>query len=145
MTDNDERSRVLRMVAEGQLSPEEAASLLEALEHGPRADSEQGWGMPNLPEPPVWEGRVQRKRREGHGSARAVVIQIKEGGENKVNIRVPISMARMAGKFIPRQAQQYLAGYEIDLQQFLDDVGDAEGGTLLEVKEGENRVLIAVE
>jgi len=145
MTDNDERSRVLRMVAEGQLSPEEAASLLEALEPAPRADSPQGWSMPNPPESPVWEGRVQRKRREGRGSARAVVIQIKEGGENKVNIRVPISMARMAGKFIPRQAQQYLAGYEIDLQQFLDDVGDAEGGTLLEVKEGENRVLIAVE
>jgi len=145
MTDNDERSRVLRMVAEGQLSPEEAASLLEALEPAPRTDSPQGWSMPNPPEPPVWEGRVQRKRREGRGSARAVVIQIKEGGENKVNIRVPISMARMAGKFIPRQAQQYLAGYEIDLQQFLDDVGDAEGGTLLEVKEGENRVLIAVE
>ncbi len=145
MTDNDERNRVLRMVAEGQISPEEAASLLEALEPAPRSDSTQVWGVPNLPDPPAWEGRTQRKHREGHRSPRAVVIQIKEGGENKVNIRVPISMARMAGKFIPRQAQQYLAGYEIDLQQFLDDVGDAEGGTLLEVKEGENRVLIAVE
>lgn len=145
MTDNDERNRVLRMVAEGQLSPEEAANLLEALEQVPGTESTQGWSTPNPPELPVWESRVLRKHREARVPVRAVVIQIKEGGENKVNIRVPISMARMAGKFIPRQAQQYLAGYEIDLQQFLDDVGDAEGGTLLEVKEGENRVLIAVE
>ena len=70
---------------------------------------------------------------------------IKEGGENRVNIRLPLSLTRTAGKFIPRQAQSYLSKYDINLSEFLEDMGQAEPGTLLEIKDGDNKVLIAVE
>ncbi len=138
------------MVAEGKLSPEEAAGLLEAVEPEPEP---QPAGFSNSSEAQSvgfggrGESELRMRGREGRRSRvpRAVVIQIKEGGENKVNIRIPLGLARAAKKFIPRQAQNYLAAYEIDLQEFLDGATDMEGGTLLEVKDGENRVLIAVE
>jgi hypothetical protein len=144
---DEERARILRMVAEGKLSPEEAASLLEAVEVEPEPQSSRS------PEPEyagyssTSDRDVRIRGREGLRARppRAVVIQIKEGGENKVNIRIPLGLARAAKKFIPRQAQNYLSSYEIDLQEFLDGANDMEGGTLLEVKDGDNRVLIAVE
>jgi hypothetical protein len=147
---DEERARILRMVAEGKLSPEEAASLLEAVE--PEGEPEVS-SYSNPPESPYVsytgpsEREVRIRGREGRRgrSPRAVVIQIKENGENKVNLRIPLGLARAAKKFIPRQAQNYLSAYEIDLQEFLEGANDMEGGTLLEVKDGENRVLIAVE
>jgi len=138
---DEERGRILRMVAEGKLSPEEAADLLEALLPAPETRMHSHAGIPgpgfvNPPQPPQppWGRR-----------ARAVVIQVREGGESKVNIRIPISLTKAAGKFIPRQAQAHLSKYEINLQEFLDDLTESDRGTLLEVKDGENRVLIAVE
>lgn len=136
---DDERAKILRMVAEGKLSPEEAADLLEAIQPAPTS------------------GRREEETISGHGSGhasvslvgrkrgRCLVIHVKEGGENKVNLRIPFTLTRAAGKFIPKQATNYLAKYEIDLQEFLDELGDAEGGTILEVREGDNKVLIAVE
>ena len=77
---------------------------------------------------------------------RSLVIQVKEGGDSKVNVRIPLSLARAAGKFIPRHAQQHLAAYNIDLEELLSGLRDAEGdGTLIEVKDGKDEVRIAVE
>jgi hypothetical protein len=82
-----------------------------------------------------------RPRRRG----RFLVIQVKDGGESKVNLRIPLNLTRSAGKFIPRQVQTYLNKYEINLQEFVDELGDTDSGSLLEVRDGENKVLIAVE
>lgn len=135
------------MVAEGKLSPEEAAGLLEAVEPEPEPSYSNSPGGEYVGFGGRGDSEVRMRGREIRKSRqpRAVVIQIKEGGENKVNIRIPLGLARAAKKFIPRQAQNYLSAYEIDLQEFLDGANDMEGGTLLEVKDGENRVLIAVE
>jgi hypothetical protein len=128
------------MVSEGKLSPEEAADLLEALQPEPVAAAE-------MPSWSIAGDHGSARFHAGHGRRRPriLVIHVKEGGENKVNIRVPLGLTKAAGKFIPRQAQQYLGKYEINLQDFLDDLVDADSGTLLEVKDGENKVLIAVE
>jgi hypothetical protein len=137
---DEERARILRMVSEGKLAPEEAADLLEALQ----TDRQEALDGPEvrMHAPHSRHGRLETS---GRRKPRTVVIHVKEGGENKVNIRIPIGLTRAAGKFIPRQAQAYLGKYEINLQEFLDDLVEADSGTLLEVKDGENRVLIAVE
>jgi hypothetical protein len=91
-----------------------------------------------MPAPPVPPG-IRKQRR-------SLVIQVKEGGDSKVNVRIPLSLARAAGKFIPRHAQQHLAAYNIDLEELLSGLRDAEGdGTLVEVKDGKDEVRIAVE
>jgi hypothetical protein len=125
------------MVAEGKLSPEEAADLLEAIQPERREEYRQAPG--NWMPPELEMGPPMRRK------TRHLVIHVKEGGESKVNVRIPLSLTRAAGKFIPRQAQAYLGKYDINLQDFLDEVGQADGGTLLEVKDGDSKVLIAVE
>lgn len=136
---DEERARILRMVSEGKLSPEEAADLLEAVEtegererRGPRS---HGSMAPMPPMPAMPRG----------GRTRFLVIHVREGGDNKVNLRIPLNLTRAAGKFIPRKAHEYLSKYEIDLNEFVHDVSETDSGTILEVKDGENKVLIAVE
>ena|SRR5437870_10246597 len=143
---NEERARVLRMVAEGKVSPVEAEDLLAALDAAPGAASRStgpsaAFGPGSIPAPPVPPDppRMGMPRR-------SLVIQIKGSGDSKVNVRIPLSLARAAGKFIPRQAQQQLAAYDIDLERLLSGLGNAEGnGTLVEIKDGDDEVRIAVE
>jgi hypothetical protein len=137
---DEERARILRMVSEGKLSPEEAADLLEALqpERSPAGEM-PSWNIVGE------QGSARFHAGHGRRRPRVLVIHVKEGGENKVNIRIPLGLTKAAGKFIPRQAQQYLGKYEINLNDFLEDLVDADSGTLLEVKDGDNKVLIAVE
>ena len=143
---NEERARILRMVAEGKVTPAEAEDLLGALDAAPSAEARSAGpsatygpgSMPALPVPPGPPG-IRKQRR-------SLVIQVKEGGDSKVNVRIPLSLARVAGKFIPRHAQQRLAAYNIDLEDLLSGLGDAEGdGTLVEVKDGKDEVRIAVD
>jgi DUF4097 and DUF4098 domain-containing protein YvlB len=140
---NEERARILRMVAEGKVTPAEAEDLLAALDAAPEAGarstgSSAPFGPGSMPAPPVPPG-IRKQRR-------SLVIQVKEGGDSKVNVRIPLSLARAAGKFIPRHAQQHLAAYNINLEEFLSGLSDAEGdGTLVEVKDGKDEVRIAVE
>jgi DUF4097 and DUF4098 domain-containing protein YvlB len=143
---NEERARILRMVAEGKVTPAEAEDLLAALDAAPDAGARSTgpsatFGPGSMPAPPVPPGLPGiRKQR------RSLVIQVKEGGDSKVNVRIPLSLARAAGKFIPRHAQQHLAAYNINLEEFLSGLSDAEGdGTLVEVKDGKDEVRIAVE
>ena len=140
---NEERARILRMVAEGKVTPAEAEDLLAALDAAPDAGARSTgpsatFGPGSMPAPPVLPG-IRKQRR-------SLVIQVKEGGDSKVNVRIPLSLARAAGKFIPRRAQQQLAAYNIDLEELLSGLSDAEGdGTLVEVKDGKDEVRIAVE
>ncbi len=146
MTMADERSRILRMVAEGKVSPVEAEDLLAALE--PRSTEGRSLGTPELgslplppmpPMPPMPPRQIAR---------RSLVIQISEGDQNKVNVRIPLTLARAAGKFIPRHSQQYLDNYDINLNQLLESLGSTtiEGdGTLVEIRDDDDTVRIAVE
>ncbi|MGH2443126.1 MAG: SHOCT-like domain-containing protein [Chloroflexota bacterium] len=137
----DERARVLRMVAEGKISPEEAADLLEAL--SPQSSSRRGRDRDESNEPPMFFDPPNSRRLSKRN--RYLIIHIKEGGESKVNVRIPLSLTKAAGKFIPRQAMTYLNKYEINLSELLDEMAGSDGGTLVEVKDGDNKVLIAVE
>lgn len=132
---DDERARVLRMVSEGKLSPEEAADLLEAMQP---AREEAAEVFPNL-------NPVRVRGRGSRGRPGVLVVMIKEGGESKVNVRIPLALTRAAGKWLPGQLQNHLSKYDINLNEFLDQIADTDGGTLLEIKDGDSKVLIAVE
>jgi hypothetical protein len=128
---NEERVRILRMVSEGKLTAEQALGLLEALEPARRSDSPR----PPMPEPPS----------PPRSAGRALVIQVSEGGVNRVNLRIPFGLARAAGRFIPRQARDRLHEHGIDLDEFLTDMGPSDQGVLLHVQDENDQVLISVE
>jgi hypothetical protein len=135
---NDERARILRMVAEGKISAEEAGDLLEAIEP-PRLDPPtQQLIRPDPPPIPVPPGAP--------GSRRSLVIHISDGSQTKVNLRIPLGLARAAGRFIPRQAQEHLDEYDISIKELLEDVGNTLAvGPLIDIQDDETKLLIAVE
>lgn len=128
---DEERRRVLQMLADGKITAEEAADLLDALQ----AQRERPQDEPISSPPPPRAAR----------SGRALVIRVSEGDTSKVNLRIPLGLARAAGKFIPRKAQRQLGEYGIDLEELLGDLSGTEQGTLLQVEDDDDRVMIVVE
>lgn len=144
MSGNEERARILRMVSEGSISPAEAEDLLSAIEPEPRGDADntpptargvRTVTMPAAPRSPA-----------SPASRRNLVIQVTEEGKSRVNVRVPLSLAQAASRFIPRQAHVYLNEREINLEQMIHDLSTADGeNTLVEVTDADSYVRIAVE
>lgn len=137
---NEEQRRILQMVADGKLTSEEAAELLDALQAETRpAVRDQGVQLQRD------ESSYLRQQGPGRRSPRTLMIQISEGGDSHVNLRIPFGLFRAAGKYIPRKAQASLSEYGIDLEELLGDLSGSESGVLLQVNDGDDHVLIAVE
>ncbi len=130
----EDRARILRMVSEGTISPEEGTELLEAVEPPRELDRMATTAAPSHSLQPT---------RVTHG--RTLVFEIEADGETKVNLRVPLGLA-FNNRFMPRRAQQYLDEHGIDLQALVAEFTGASDskGTLLEIEDGEDRVFIGV-
>lgn len=129
-----ERAKILQMVANGTITPEEGERLLNRLDPGGTntalADSERDAGASK-------PGPIKYLR---------VVID----GDDKVNIRVPIGLIRTGIKLttlMPSRASEHLSDHGIDLSQFnnldgeelmdalreLQVVVDSEGGDTVRI------------
>jgi hypothetical protein len=135
---NDERRRILQLVADGKITAEEAAELLDALNVQSRRET-PSMSFPDAPPSPPAPSLPRT------GRARSLIIQITEGSNTKVNLRIPFGLARAAGKFVPRRAEQQLREFGIELDDLLADLRGSEDGTILQVEDDDSRVLIAVE
>jgi hypothetical protein len=120
----DELATVLRLVAEGKLSPDEAAPIIEALS-GPRQTAS---ARPAPPPTPPGSGQPGRGRR--------VRIQVSERGRKVVDVRVPLAFAAMAARMVPGIPKSYVALIEEAVET--DNVGpivdiaeDADGDAVL--------------
>lgn len=120
MTD-DAVQRVLRLVGEGHLTPEEAGPILDALANRPPRP-----GAPPPPEsPPEPDDRP----------ARALRIEVRESGRTVVNLRVPLSLGRAAINRVPgisdltseRIREAIAAGIKGPIVQVEDDNGTGDG------------------
>ncbi len=120
---NEERKRILNLLAEGQLTAEEAESLLGALEGTSAAE----------PATPAGPARLLR-----------IYIHDENGTEVKVNL--PLALARFALKFIPNEQQQQIAEAGFDVDELLASLrSDMPGGKLVEVHDPDGaEVLIEV-
>ena len=128
----DELTTVLRLVAEGKLSAEEAAPIIEALGRHT---------TPRPPEPPAegfpFSGTLPGK---GAGRGRRVRIQVTERGRRVVDVRVPLAFAAMAARMVPGIPDSYAALIE-------RAVADDMVGPIVDLAEDEDGdgVLITVE
>ncbi len=110
MADSDERRRILDMLASGQITAEQATSLLGAL--GPAKG-----GSGHAAVVPHKGARVLRITVDAQDPDR-------EEKTTKIRINVPLALARFAGRFIPPEARAELNGQGIDLGALLDSLGD---------------------
>ncbi len=128
----DALEQVLRLVADGRLTAAQAAPILDAL----AMDEPDGPAGTDRPAESGFEpsGRTGAER----GTATAIRIEVSEGGRRVVNLRVPVSLGRMALDRIPG-----LSGANVDLVRRA--LADGRSGTLLDIDDEGDGVRIALE
>lgn len=119
--------RVLQLVAEGKLSAEEAAPILEALERKPT-------GVPGAPKPPAPPTPPQFADADLGSSGttgqapRFARVEVRERGRRVVDLRIPISLGRFALSRVPGLSTQQIAEVE-------DAVTSGAHGPILDVQD----------
>lgn len=103
----DPLERVLNLVAEGRLTADEAAPILEALDrkHAARATA---------PDPgPTIETGTGAGMNTGDGRAPQYArIEVRENGRRVVDLRIPISLGRFALSRVPGLSKEQIAEVE---------------------------------
>ena len=136
---SDEGKQVLRLLADGKIDAEQAYRLLKAIgdvSEGPAAFQPHGPEHPPFsPDAPVPLGLGRRTLR----------IRVQSGGKAKVNIAIPLGIARMGKTKIAASGlvREQLAKFGIDLDDVLKHI--AHSGTIVDVSDGDDRVMIDVE
>jgi len=125
---DENRMRILKMVEEGKVTADDGARLLEAVR---AKGQEQAAGVPGAP------GRCLR-------------VRIFQGSTEKpqVNVTVPLALAKLAVKFIPRSAVEQLneQGIKVeDLEQIIAGVENAGSFRIVDVEQDNQKIEVFVE
>ena len=131
---SEEGKQVLKLLAEGKIDSEQAYRLLRAL-----GDIDDNAKAP--PPPPPGPGGP------GHPGTRGRILRIRvtEGGEQKVNVGIPLAIARIGKMKLGSSGlvRGHLAKFGIDLDEMLRYVDFP--GRIVDVSDDEDRVEIFVE
>lgn len=129
---SEEGRQVLELLAQGKIDAEQAYRLLRAL-----GDVREG-------PPPAPPGEHVREGPQG-GRGRVLRIRVTESGKQKVNVAIPLAIARIgkmklgASGLVRGQLQKF----GIDLEELLREVESA--GRIVDINDDEDRVEIFVE
>ena len=91
---DDALERVLRLVAEGRLTAEEAGPILDALE-------ERGGSGPGPSETRAPSQGDQPDPTTNRDPAKTLRVEVTDGGRAVVNLRIPLSLGRAALSQVP--------------------------------------------
>ena len=128
----DDLETILRLVAEGKLAPEEAASLIAAVQKGRTPGSQAGGPAAAGAGTPGGQGRGLA------GSGRRMRIRVTEEGRDVVDVRVPLALAGLATDRVPGLSEANRTRIRQALDQGLV-------GPILEIRDGGDEVRIVVE
>lgn len=120
---------VLDRVARGELGVDEAAAALDAARGSPRPEPE-----PEAPPEPGASGAMR---------GRILRIRVTEGGQQKVNIAIPLAIARVGKAKLGGLVRGHLGKFGLDLDEILDQVERA--GKMVDIADDDDRVEIFVE
>ena len=135
---SDPLERVLNLVAEGRLTAEEAAPILEALtSKPPKAGPSVGPGPGFRPGPgridagPTIETGADAGMSAGDGrTPRYARVEVRENGRRVVDLRIPISLGRFALSRVPGLSKEQIAEVE-------DAVSHGAHGPILDIQDGD--------
>ncbi|MDP8903916.1 MAG: hypothetical protein M3N29_01140 [Chloroflexota bacterium] len=118
--------KILRLVAEGVLTPDEADEILAVLaapEHGTAAGA----------------AHASREAVAGDERARQLRIEISERGRRVVNVRVPINVASVVAGIVPglsdEEGERIRSSIRSGVRGPIVDIGDEDGDRVLIVSE----------
>ena len=135
----DPLERVLNLVAEGRLSADEAAPILEALERKPKTGSTPGSSGPSgstagaaaFAAGPTIETGADAGMSAGDGRTPSYArIEVRENGRRVVDLRIPISLGRFALSRVPGLSKEQIAEVE-------DAVTHGAHGPILDVQDAD--------
>ena len=123
--------KILKLVADGALTPEEADEILERAERGARNV------RPNR------RAKPDDRRRSGTGSRkqdtpRHLRIQVTERGRPVVNLRVPMNIAGWASAYLPGLSEE-------NADRIRSAIYSGDRGPIIDIGDGEDRVLVTSE
>jgi hypothetical protein len=121
--------KILKLVAEGALTPEEADEILNAL----NAASEER--PTDSGQPSHAEAQAERMTQ---GMPRHLRIQVTERGRSVVNLRVPMNIAGWASAYLPGLSEE-------NADRIRSAINSGERGPIIDIGDGEDRVLITSE
>ena len=129
---SDEKLRILQMIQDGTISPEEGLELIKALDSTEKAV--------------ITRESVPVNFEPGVGSEDAGDEQPEGSKRKKVNIKIPIALAKFAGKFVPKHAHAEMREHGIDLDVAgLMDALEKEGEqNLVEVDDDEGKKVVRI-
>jgi len=140
---SEEGKQVLRLLSEGKIDPDQAYRLLKAIgdvdedraESANAGRGETSERPPFPPDAPIPPGLGRRTLR----------ITVTSGGKSKVNIAIPLGIARMGKTKIAASGlvREQLAKFGIDLDDVLRHISHS--GPIVDISDGDDRVLIVVE
>jgi hypothetical protein len=135
----DPLERVLNLVAEGRLTPEEAAPILEALDRVPRRPGSSGAGssagagtsasFAAGPGPTIETGADAGMSQDGR-TPRYARVEVRENGRRVVDLRIPISLGRFALSRVPGLSKEQIAEVE-------EAVSHGAHGPILDIADGD--------
>jgi len=128
MTLQEERLQVLKMLEDGQISADEAAKLLAAIETG----SQKTKRSPNTS--------------PAGGSVRWLRVRVEDGPRTKVNVNLPIGLVnvglKLGSKFVPEMEG-------LDMEEIRAEIDEAiqsgAQGKIVEIEDEETRVEVFIE
>ena len=131
---DDALERVLRLVAEGRLTADEAGPIIDALDD--RAGSERGAGGAS--------GSGSARQEEvitdanDRDPAKTLRVEVTDGGRAVINLRIPLSLGRAALNQVPG-----ISDATSDRIREAIDAGIK--GTIVDVDDGDDGVRISLE
>lgn len=112
-----EKERILNMVAEGKISVKEGEKLLKAI--GAKKNEAK------KPAEPVTEviriGDPDKKKRSTHGK---VIIDIRSSRGENIKVNVPLKLAGLASKMIPRERLDEVEKEGFNIREILSNLTD---------------------
>ena len=122
--------QLLRLVAEGRLSPDEAAPLVAALDD-PGVPDPQGATPGSRGSQPAGSAASGRPSATGR-AAGTIHIEVREHGRPAVDLRVPLALGFSAARMVPGLAPEYIqrirealsAGIAGPILDLVDEDGD---------------------
>ncbi|MFP4022095.1 MAG: SHOCT-like domain-containing protein [Halanaerobium sp.] len=131
---SEEKMRILEMLQDGKINAEETEKLLAALgEESAQAKAVQLDSRND-------EGKEQGEKK------RHLRIIVNEAGKEKVNMSLPLGIAKTLLNFVPQSAKDKMAEKDIDLNALTKTIDDlSEEKEILRVEDEGETVIIRVE
>lgn len=122
---SEERLQILKMLEKGTIDAKEANELLGTLE---KRDT------------------VFKKPEASGKKPKFIKILVEENGEEKVNISIPMLLAKTALKIMPKKAKEQMEEQNVNLDEILSAINDeTTKGKIVDINDDGDHVSISLE